>query len=243
MITKSDWQNVHQRLMDEGRRKASDPPTAGEMLAYTRGELSPDEEDRIRELLVHYPELARLAAEPFPAQGAEPGDADYMSEHELARHWTSMQGRVAKRGKGRILQFWRASAALAAAVMVLLGGLLWKAQSDLRAPRAGWELVLLPEGQRGPAGDAVVLPGKGDFYSLVAVVGEGPRFDEYRVEIIDAGKKVWEQTLPGREDGASLTILVPRRSLKPGKYQVVLIGVDGGGEQPVASYAVRVPRQ
>ncbi|MEO8382769.1 MAG: hypothetical protein ABI779_24135 [Acidobacteriota bacterium] len=243
MITKSDWQTAHQRMMDEGRRKVGEPPTADQMLAYTRGELSPAEEDRIRELLVHYPELARMAAEPFPSVGAEPGDPDYMSEHEFARHWTSLQGRLDKPRNGRVLQFWRASAACAAALALLFGGLLWKARSELQTPRTGWEqAVLTPDGQRGAGEEGVVLSADSDVYGLVAQVGGEPQFDEYRLEIVDAGgARIWSQALHGRGENENMSIVVSRSFLKPGKHKLVLYGVDGARDEQLATYSFRVP--
>src|ERR1043165_304475 len=72
MTNKSEWQEANRRVMAEQREKLGEPPTADEMLAYSRGELSESEEERIRDLLVAYPELSRMYAAPF-AEEAEPG--------------------------------------------------------------------------------------------------------------------------------------------------------------------------
>src|ERR1051325_10204358 len=65
MITKTEWQGLHQQLMADERKRMGDPPTAEEVLAYMSGELSAEEEERIRERLVCYPELVRTLTAPF----------------------------------------------------------------------------------------------------------------------------------------------------------------------------------
>ena len=91
MITKSDFDAVFQRMTEEERAK-NQPPTSEEMLAYTRGELSEDDAEAFRERVMAYPELVRMLAEPFP-EPAQPGDADYLSEHEFARLWRAPAAR------------------------------------------------------------------------------------------------------------------------------------------------------
>ena len=59
MITKSDLKAVFDQMTAEERQRLPEPPTVEEMLAYRRGELSADEESRVRELLICYPELLR----------------------------------------------------------------------------------------------------------------------------------------------------------------------------------------
>src|SRR5436309_6784429 len=104
MTTKSELSAANRDLIAEKRASLGDPPSAEEMLAYTRGELAPGEEARIRELLIAYPDLARTLTAPFP-EGAEPDHPDYLSEHEFARHWKALQKRRHRPNGG--LQFWR----------------------------------------------------------------------------------------------------------------------------------------
>src|SRR3954468_21764565 len=148
MITKSELSDVNGKVMAENRASIGEPPTAEEVLAYTRGELTPEEEARIRERLIAYPELVRTLTTPFP-EGAEPGHPDYLSDHEFARHWKALQKRR-QRSNGR-LQFWRAFSVIAATVAVVLGTMLWRAKTELKKPQAVWEQQeLYPEGHRGP---------------------------------------------------------------------------------------------
>src|SRR5229473_3644267 len=59
MITKSEWQMVHHSMMAEERGHGGEPPASEEVFAYMRGELSPEDEARLRERLVNYPDLVR----------------------------------------------------------------------------------------------------------------------------------------------------------------------------------------
>src|SRR5688500_16910631 len=91
MITKSDWQAVHQEMTAEERRKLGEPPTTEEMLAYSHGELSAENVERVKAWLVCNPDMARALMEPFPSDDAKPGDADFLSEEELSKRWASLQ--------------------------------------------------------------------------------------------------------------------------------------------------------
>src|SRR3954447_15685824 len=92
MTTKSEFSAANRDLVSENRATNGEPPTAEEVLAYTRGELTPEEEARIRERLIAYPDLVRTLTTPFP-EPAEPGHPDYLSDHEFARHWKALQKR------------------------------------------------------------------------------------------------------------------------------------------------------
>ena len=247
MITKSDWQAVNRQLMDQERTIVGDPPSPEELLAYTRGELSEDEEARIRERLVCYPELVRALTEPFPTEGAEPGDADYMSDAEFAQHWASLQKRLRRKRpveENRVLQFWQWIGAIAAATSILLGGMLWRVRSESLKPRVAWEQqILMPDGRRGAGDEGATLTAHGESFLLVTPLIVRRDYDRYRIELRDvaANRTMWRtEALHPREDDA-FAILVPRRFLRPGKYQIAVYGVSGSGEEHVASYSLRVP--
>lgn len=251
MITKSDWQAVHHQLMADERRKIGDPPTAEEMLAYTRGELPAEAEARVRERLVLHPDLVRTLTEPFPTEGAEPGDPDYLPDEEFTKHWAAMQQRLGREkpaaAEGRVLQFWRVSTAIAAALAVLFGALLWQTVSKLSEPRViGEHQVLLPEATRGPGvARATPLTPHGDHVGLVLTSLDGRGFDRLRVEMLRGGdgRSVWRSgSLPWTaETNERFTVVVPRRFLEPGTYRIVVYGLAGGSEEHLASYSVGVP--
>jgi len=244
MITKSDWQSVKQELMADERRRL-EPPTAEEALAYTRGELSAEEEARIQERLVCYPELVRTLTAEFPAEGAEPGDPDYVTDAEFTMHWEAMKKRMSPAPReGRVLQFWRWTAAVAATIAIVLGGSLWQATIRMAQPRVVWDQqVLYPDGRRGGGQDAVLLTGQGESVLLaVPLIGQRD-YTRYRLEIVDAGsaRAVWSSGPLAPRDDETFVILVPRRFFEPGLYQVAVYGITGAAEERLATYSVRVP--
>jgi len=223
-----------------------EPPTAEEMLSYTRGELSPEEEARVQERLVAHPDLVRTMTEPFPAEGAEPGDPDYLSDEEFAAHWASMQKRLRRKAPastGRVLQFWRYSAAIAATVAVVLGGMLWQLSSKLAQPRLVWEQqVLFPDGRRGPESEPATLTAQGESVLLILPLIGQHGYDRYRIDVVSgaADRAIWSSEALRPEDDA-FAILVPRRFLKPGTYRVVVYGLSGDSEERLAAYSLRAP--
>jgi hypothetical protein len=95
MIKKTDWQAAYRDLIAEGRQRMGEPPTVEEVEAYLRGDLAAADANRVRQLLVYYPELADALEAPFPHpyQG-RPGDADFLSEEEAAQDWAALQARI-----------------------------------------------------------------------------------------------------------------------------------------------------
>ena len=242
MTTKSELSAANRELMAEERLSIGEPPTAGEVLAYMRGELTPDEKVRIRERLIAYPELVRTLTAPFP-EGAEPDHPDYLSDHEFARHWNALQKR--RRRPDRGLQFWRAFGAIAAALAVVFGALLWRAQTALKQPQAVWEQQeLYPDGRRGVEGQPAALTRNGESYLLMPILlGADSTAERLRAEIIaaDHPRTVWSSKPVARTPNGSFVILVPRDSLKPGTYRLVVYGITGERQEPLNSYTLRVP--
>jgi len=238
MTTKSEFAAA---LMAENRQRRIEPPTAEEMLAFTRGELPPEEAARIRERLIAYPDLVRTLTAQFP-EAAEPGDPDYLSDDEFAGRWAALQKRRQHPEGGRVLQFWRAFGAIAATLIVVLGGMLWQARSELKQPHAVWQQMdIWPDGQRGPGAKSYDLTA-GESYLLLPTLLNDQRFESYRVDIVDAAnpsRRVRSDAVRRGETG-SLVIVVGRESLKPGKYKLLVYGVNGARQEPVNTYTIRV---
>ncbi len=242
MTTKSQWHAANRALMSENRQRFGEPPSGEEVLAYTRGELPAHEAARVCERLVAYPDLVRTLTAEFPVDAAKPGDPDYMSDDEFAKHWASLQKRMPVKGGGRVVQFWPAISAIAATLAIVFGALFWQERVERMRPRVAWDQQdLRPDGRRGIDDNAVTLQAQGESFLLVLRPPATPVFDSYRLEIVSPERSLWKsEKLPWRAD--DIPILVHRSFFKSGKYQVVLYGESGGREERVSTYSLRVPR-
>ena len=226
MNKRTEWQAEHDQ-----------PPTAEQMLAYSRGELSADEAARVWERLQEYPDLARAYTDPFPEAGAVPGDEDYVSDEEIGRRWVSFEKKVQR---GRVVQFPRVLSAIAAALVVLLGGLLWQSQMKVRSlqreldqPRALTEVVLNEDGgYRGASSEPTITAGQA--VNLVLQTN-ADHHDEYRAQLRTAGSREvqWEDAVQRSEvDDFRVTLL----RVQPGRYEVVLFGTTNGKRTLLGTY-------
>lgn len=216
MITRADWQAVNRELMAEQRARLGEPPTADELLAYMRGELSESDEESMRERLAAWPELARSLAEPFP----EEPDA-------------TMNAFT-----------WGKAMALAAMVLLLFGGLLWRERNRAVEPQATWEqIVLLPDAAARGVEPSLELQADTD-YVLVPSLLDERQFAEYRIDLRDlrgaSPRELWSRPTV-RRDNDTLVVYVPGHFLKRGRYQLAVYGISGSGETELARYTFRVP--
>jgi hypothetical protein len=246
MNPRSNWHAVHEALTEQSRRSYAEPPTAEELLAYRRREVTPEEEERIRALLVAYPALAHAVVQTGPPEEPQPGDADYVSAQEVDRRFRALRKRLHRdhREAGRVLYFFQVSTAVAATLALAFGVLLWKARSELGQPRLAWEeQLLLPDSRRGISDTMVTLRAQGESVLLIAPLFDPEKYANYRLELIDAsaGATLWTSNAK-RGDNDTFAILVPRRFLRPGLYQLVLYGVSEQRQERLASYTLRVPR-
>jgi hypothetical protein len=241
MIKRDDFKAVHEELLAERRRSAGAPPTDEELLAFASGELNAADEARVRELLVAYPELARAVSIPFPD-----GDVEPLPEEVVNRQWSALQKRLhaaQPQPSRRALRIWQSTAAIAATLVLVLGGQLWKARSETEQTGPIEEVVLRPEGRRGGPAEPIPLP-YGAPLVLKAYVAEGETFTEYRMDIVttSATPRVVRSTSGLRqhdEDGA-VWMLLPKDTLDAGQYRLILYGVSGEGAQRLGSYSFRV---
>lgn len=254
MISKSDWNAVNEELAAEERRKLGDPPTVEEVLAYSRGELPPAEEERVRELLVCHPALARIMFASAPEHEAKPGEAGYVSDEELARRLAALEERlqlpaaaapVRRAQRGRVFG-WRYAPIAAAAVLVIVSGLYIDALLDVRrlsrelhAPRvAADERLIVSDHRRGVGPLAVTLDPDASSYTIV-VPADG-NYRNFRLEILDyeTQRSVWKSDLLRRhEDDRTFSIFFGREFLPPGDYQVVVYGVAGEREEKLDTHS------
>jgi hypothetical protein len=255
MTSKSDWQDANRELIAEQREKLGDPPTAEELLAYSRGELSENEEERIRDLLVAYPELARMYAAPFPEEG------DAVSEEQVRGSWNALQDRLgirkdpavrpeAEAQRGRVLFFRYVPASVAAALALLFFGLFVQAESraryhaeQSRAPRVlGDPQELDPDGNRGTHAQTM-LRKDGEAYLLKPRLINQVRYAHYRIELLDAkGAQLWFNNSAQPDEYDAFQIVVPHEFLRAGEhYELRIFGVDGNAKKALGRYDLAVP--
>jgi len=245
-MTKSDLHTIHERLLAEQRERLGPPPTDDELFRYIDGTLSPADEARVRELLVVYPELAAAVGAPFPTDDAQPGDPDYLTAADVSQRWNEFRRRNAP-DDVHVLPWRRVSFALAAALVIALGGVLWQSvrlAEERRAPRlASDEQLLLPDGQRGPASAGATLTARGDRFLLVAPLINPPDFPGYRIDIVNVAnaRPLWSSPVVGRPSNDTFAIEVPREFFEPGDYRVMTYGVSGSRQEHLMSYSLHVP--
>lgn len=250
MISRNDWQTLHDKWSAEDRKRLGDPPAAEQLLAYSRGELPPDEEARIRELLVAYPELARALAQPFPEE-----DESNLSERELDAHWADFQSRLgrtaapASAARGAVIvPFHRRAMPVAAMLVLAFVGLYVYArrQESTSMQLRGVNRVELTEGaRRGAGGSMVTLSRNGRTQLLIMHVNDTMNYEHYRATLVDAHtqKKLWDETGGvTRLDEGQLAVTIADEDLVPGEYRLELYGVvSGTDDKPLGMYALRVP--
>jgi hypothetical protein len=238
MITKSDLQAVLDQMRTEDRKTRVEPPTVDEMLAYRAGELSGDEDARVRELLICWPELLRALMTPYPDD-----DAETLPPEVVERQWTAMRSQIGASRGGRVLTFRNALTAIAATLAVVFGGLLWQAKMELRRPRALPQQTLMSDVQRGGSDSVTTLDSHGDAYLLAPIINDERTFERYHFEIVDTDDT---QRLLASGDvagGEPIGVMVPHASLPPGRYKLILYGVNGERKEQLETYTVQVLRR
>jgi len=242
MMNRSDWQAVRDAFIADDRAKLGEPPTVDELLAYERGELSREEAERVQQLLVAYPELARAYATPFPSD-----DDGALPDEVIDRQWSAFRAANSGGSGRRVLQFWRGLAAIAATVAIGFGAMLWTEHMERLLPRVLPEPAaeLTPGGSRGlpgqpqtritPSGDSVLV--------VVSLVGPID-YELYRLELVnnDSQKIIWTSEPLRAKSSRSFYVEIPSRILPDGTYEVAAYGLRGNAQEPVATYTIDVRR-
>jgi len=246
-MTKNDWQEVNRQVSAEQRETLGDPPTADELVAYTRGELSEREEERIRDLLVAYPDLARMWIAPIPEE-SQPG----ISQEDIAAGFRDVQRRlgvasVARRARVRHY----IPTTIAAALALVFFGLYVQAENRARNHARGCDLPrvlgapqeLHADANRGPSAPTLLYK-DGEAYLLKPMLSNQIRYPHYHLELHDANGPVWksQSAVIGEDD--AFQIVIPHTFLRTGRtYQLTIFGVDGEKRRHVGSYDVAVPSE
>jgi len=245
----SDFRDTLQELIDASP-EPMDHPTPDQWIAYHRGELAAEEEERLQEHLVRCRDcfdLAAAAAE-LAAPDEEPGAGD---EVDSAALWRLLRPqldppsepppqnvREISAGAPRQPSRWSPlPTALAASFFVALIGLsAWnlRLQSAL-APRANAPIFEVSTGER--AGQELTVPAGPRMF----VFHPAEEHPVYRLVIRDdaTGREVSSHELRLNQDLA-LTLYFPE-GLRPGRYRLELSDGSGGGAgKPLETQLLRV---
>lgn len=261
MTDKPEWQEANRQLRMQARQELGDWPTAEEMLAYSRGELSESEKERIHDLLVAYPEIARMYGAPFPDVPRE-GDADAVSEDEVRAGWSALQLRLGRPAsdaaphaaaqRGRFAFRRHLPASIAAALALVFFGLFVQAESrarhherERRLPRLlGAPQELDADGNRGPSAPTM-LQDDGGVYLLKLRLINHVRHPHYSIVLQDTnGATLWTNNSAQPDEEDAFQIVIPHDFLTGGvTYRFVVFGVDGETRTPAGTYDVAVPAE
>ncbi|MBV8516175.1 MAG: hypothetical protein JO197_02120 [Acidobacteria bacterium] len=247
-MTKNDWHEAVQAVSDAELASLGEPPTDEEVLAFSRGELTGVAEARVREYLVHVPELLDALTAPFPPEDAP----SVLTDAEVAGDWKRIRAPIKPARPWYIRKGW----AIAASVTALaLGGLLMEShqtnrrlEHELAEPRTNLDnRLLLPDGERGLGEDrAATLPGGNADFVFAAALINAPRYDAYAVALLDLAttpsRLLYSANGLRRHTDNTLTIFVPRAFLPAGRYRLVIYGLQESRRDVLATYTLRVPR-
>lgn len=183
MIKRDVWEAAYRELIEDGRKRLGEFPSVETLLAYSRGDLDPEQTARIQEFLAYYPDLARALVAPFPSpEEIRPGDPDYLPDDILEQDWNAIQARLgggpvvvaplaAKSGKrlwseigaafSNLFRGPRLAVAMSLALAVVFGFIAFRAElqiqrlsRELATPRINPEhRLLLPDGERDASGE------------------------------------------------------------------------------------------
>jgi hypothetical protein len=247
----SDFRDTLLELIDSSP-EPMDHPSSDQWIAYQRGELSAEEEERLQEHLARCRDCFDLAeaAASFAEADEEPGAGQ---EVEAAALWRLLRpqldppsGNVREISAGpRRRPSWgfRLPTYLAASFLVALVSLsAWSLRQQRlleasRAPKPNAPIVYVSGGERLPTSDEKILPA-GPAMLVFHPAGELP---VYRLALRDAatGRELWSSKLHLDEDFA-LTLQLPE-GLPPGRYRMELSDGSGGrAGRILETYRLRV---
>jgi len=248
MVEELDWKALYRRLITEGRERAGDPPTADEVDALFRGDLSEEEAARVRGLLVYYPEIARVMTQPPPSE-----TTNVLTDEERAQDWEAIRKRIAPIPFGHPIRRPnrqpRLLAYAAAAALVFLGVILYfelrpsAPAGAVKPPLAARRIErreLRPDGiLRGNEPTPAIILAVADEYALKLLTAHERRYDSYRIDVVDlnTARAIWTHSGIADSPNGAFEINLSNQVLRPaGRYELVLYGMSNR----VATYTVRV---
>jgi len=247
MTSKEAWQKATRELIAEERARAGPPPTFEEVDALSRGELSEDQAEDVRERLSYYPDLLAVLAHPFPAdtEGVLTGEQlaeDLAKIRQQTRRAADAPAPVAFPQRGLSPR----TMALAAGIVIAIAVgsfAVWRSNVE---PRAISAKALFPDGVRGgmrgggPEQPPAQLSAEID-YDLELFLGTANPRGAIRIELYDVSsdpaRRLWtRERVQPRANGA-FPLQLETANLEPGLYRLV---VARENEERIAEYTLRL---
>jgi hypothetical protein len=232
----------------ESARNPVDHPTPEELEAYHAKELSPEEEERIREHLVACRECADLMLDLQSLYAAANQPETGVADFEQATAWRDLREKLPfrpepivepaapePRRRAALRPAWGLAALLA---IVILGGLVYRTWWP-GTPRGEAQVTTLdPSGsfRSGEPGIEIeTVPRSNEIVLRV----DGPSYPGYVAEIRQGGREV--KTLTGLREDEPLNVPLGAlgSSLEPGEYEIVLFSLQGDHRKKAGTYQVR----
>jgi hypothetical protein len=241
MNTTRDWQQARRDLLEEGRTRVGPPPDVEQVEALLRGDLPQEEAERVRGVLAYYPELVRV----MTAKDSD-DDQAVLTESERENDLARIRQRLGltpptplRRERPRAFA-WAAGVIIALAIA---GGVM-----VLRSPqpRSMLTKIMIADAERtvrgGSAVPAIVLAPSTD-YLLKPLFRPSHAYRQYRFELVDmrstTPRSLWTRDGIEHHSDGSFPVELSTRNLEPGRYGLILYGVDGKQER-LATYAFRI---
>lgn len=221
MITNDDWNAALDAWIAAERDRLGGPPSIEQVVACVRDELADADAERVRALLVYYPELTPLLEDATPVE-----------------QFT--------RPAPRVHRPW----AIAAGVTIaLLTGLAvesrWELAALSRKPYIHESRhELRPMRMRGGAlPPPYELPANEDRYLLAPMLIEQADYRDYRIDLVDvAEEKVIWSTAGVQPVNGVFELAIPRKFLRETSYRIDVYGLAGDKAHALESFRFRVPR-
>lgn len=230
----------------ELRGGVSGHPSARELTAYHRDELTDEEMERIRDHLSLCRDCADLVLDVASFAEPEAGSRTFAASEGMPAAWESLRSRLPddERSPATVIPFPRKtprllprSAPIAAAlvVAVVCGWMISRWQSG-EAPGLGEPQLTVPVQDLFPRSyrrgsdplPSLEVPTEARIFLLQLNLADAGSYPDYFLRIVDAaGGEIWSGNGLRRTAAGNFRIALPRRLLPAGQYGIELYGVGG----------------
>lgn len=242
MNTPPDWQQAQRDLLEEGRKRVGPPPDVDKVEALLRGELPQEEAEHVRGVLAYYPELVRVMT-----ANDSGNDQSVLTESERETDFARIRQRLGLTPPTPLRREHPPAFAWAAGVFIALaiaGIVIVRLRAPERRPLL--TKIMIADEERGvrggPAAPPTVLAPVTD-YLLKPLFRPVSAYQSYRFELVDLRstppRSLWTRDGVEHHPDGSFPVRLSTRDLEPGRYQLILYGVDGKDER-LATYAFRI---